>query len=161
MNMAPIASVGLQTTRTRMVFSLTRKVSFAIRWLTSTRISGKNSRSLMPSDCMVWTGCCSWARYKMNWMSFSLNVGHVIVISVNAVLFQTRIYAVSEELNKAAGKEGSLMISGTTQAGQMHGIIKHFNEKYPGIKTNYHRQGTTAVYERIIRAVRAGMFNAV
>jgi len=38
--------------------------------------------------------------------------------------------------------------------------MKHFNEKYPAIKANYHRQGTTAVYERILREQRAGLFSA-
>jgi iron(III) transport system substrate-binding protein len=93
-------------------------------------------------------------------MRFTTNFGQFIIISITAVLFHSSIYAASEDLIKAAAKEGSLMIYGTTQIDHMHGIIKHFNQKYPGIKTNYHRQGTTAVYERIIREVRAGMFNA-
>src|SRR5574341_401909 len=66
----------------------------------------------------------------------------------------------SNELVKAAVKEANLMIYGTTQIDHMHALIKQFNQKYPAIKTNYHRQGTTAVYERILREQRAGLFNA-
>jgi iron(III) transport system substrate-binding protein len=89
----------------------------------------------------------------------------LIAIKVAAILCWPLVYndpagAASDELVKAAVKEANLMIYGTTQIDHMHGIIKHFNQKYPAIKTNYHRQGTTAVYERILREVRAGMFNA-
>ena len=52
------------------------------------------------------------------------------------------------------------MIYGTTQIDHMQALMKHFNEKYPAIKANYHRQGTTAVYERILREQRAGLFSA-
>lgn len=66
----------------------------------------------------------------------------------------------SDEMVKAAIKDGSLMIYGTTQIDHMHALIKQFNQRYPAINTNYHRQGTTAVYERILREQRAGLFSA-
>lgn len=87
------------------------------------------------------------------------NTGRVAAINIIALLFHVGIHAASDDLPKAASKE--LMIYGTTQADHMQGIIAHFNQKYPAIKANYHRQGTTAVYERIVREVRAGVFNAV
>ena len=87
-------------------------------------------------------------------------IRRVAAISIIALLFHVGIHAASDDLPKAAAKEGSLMIYGTTQTDHMQGIITHFNQKYPAIKANYHRQGTTAVYERIVREVRAGVFNA-
>jgi len=77
-----------------------------------------------------------------------------------ALLYDATANGASDELVKAATKEGSLMIYGTTQIDHMHALIKHFNQKYPSIKANYHRQGTTAVYERILREQRAGLFSA-
>ena len=76
------------------------------------------------------------------------------------LLYNATANGASDELVKAATKEGSLMIYGTTQIDHMHALIKHFNQKYPSVKANYHRQGTTAVYERILREQRAGLFNA-
>jgi len=93
-------------------------------------------------------------------MFFATKVRRVAVLSSIALLCHAGIYAATEELAKSAAKEGSLMIYGTTQIDHMHGIIKQFNQKYPAIKANYYRQGTTAVYERIIREIRAGMFSA-
>jgi hypothetical protein len=89
----------------------------------------------------------------------SITVSSAIVLAW-ALVSNYPASAASDELVKAATKEANLMIYGTTQVDHMHGIIKHFNQKYPAIKTHYHRQGTTAVYERIIREVRAGLFNA-
>jgi iron(III) transport system substrate-binding protein len=66
----------------------------------------------------------------------------------------------SEELIKAASKEGNLLVYGTTQIDHMQSLIKQFSQKYPAIKGNYLRQGTTAVYERILREQRAGLFAA-
>lgn len=87
--------------------------------------------------------------------ALALVLGHIVVL-----LLYASANGASDELIKAAAKEGSLMIYGTTQVDHMHGIMRQFSEKYPAIKAAYHRQGTTAVYERIIREVRAGVFNA-
>ena len=81
-------------------------------------------------------------------------------LAVIFALFDSGANGASDELVKAAVKEGSLMIYGTTQIDHMHALIKQFNQKYPAIKSNYHRQGTTAVYERILREQRAGLFSA-
>ena len=83
-----------------------------------------------------------------------------VFVGFVALLCETRARGASDELVKTATKEASLMIYGTTQIDHMHALIKHFNEKYPAIKANYHRQGTTAVYERILREQRAGLFSA-
>jgi iron(III) transport system substrate-binding protein len=83
-----------------------------------------------------------------------------LMVGSVALLYDATANGASDELVKAATKEGSLMIYGTTQIDHMHSLIKHFNQKYPSIKANYHRQGTTAVYERILREQRAGLFNA-
>jgi iron(III) transport system substrate-binding protein len=83
-----------------------------------------------------------------------------VFVGFVALLCETRAHGASDELVKTATKEASLMIYGTTQIDHMHALIKHFNEKYPAITANYHRQGTTAVYERILREQRAGLFNA-
>jgi len=83
-----------------------------------------------------------------------------LVVGSVALLYNATANGAPDELVKAATKEGSLMIYGTTQIDHMHALIKHFNQKYPPIKANYHRQGTTAVYERILREQRAGLFNA-
>ena len=82
-----------------------------------------------------------------------------VFVGFVALLCETRARGASDELVKAATKEASLMIYGTTQIDHMHALIKHFNEKYPAITANYHRQGTTAVYERILREQRAGLFS--
>ena len=83
-----------------------------------------------------------------------------VFVGFVALLGETRARGASDELVKTATKEASLMIYGTTQIDHMHALIKHFNEKYPAITANYHRQGTTAAYERILREQRAGLFNA-
>jgi len=83
-----------------------------------------------------------------------------VFVALVALLCETRARGASDELVKAATKEANLMIYGTTQIDHMHALIKHFNEKYPAITANYHRQGTTAVYERILREQRAGFFTA-
>ena len=83
-----------------------------------------------------------------------------VFVGFVALLCQTAARGASDESVKAATREGNLMIYGTTQIDHMHALIKHFNQKYPAIKANYHRQGTTAVYERILREQRAGLFNA-
>jgi len=93
-------------------------------------------------------------------MVFATKLACLAVITSITLLLHGTVNGASDDIVKAATKEGNLMIYGTTQIDHMHGIIKHFNQKYPAIKTDYHRQGTTAVYERIIREVRAGMFNA-
>ena len=51
-----------------------------------------------------------------------------------ALLYDATANGASDELVKAAIKEGSLMIYGTTQIDHMHALIKHFNQKYPAIK---------------------------
>lgn len=75
-------------------------------------------------------------------------------------LFHGSANGASDEMVKGALKEANLMIYGTTQIDHMHALIKQFNQKYPAIKTSYLRQGTTAVYERILREQRTGLFSA-
>ncbi len=81
-------------------------------------------------------------------------------LAVAFALVDSGANGASDELVKAAVKEANLMIYGTTQIDHMHALIKQFNQKYAAIKSNYHRQGTTAVYERILREQRAGLFSA-
>jgi iron(III) transport system substrate-binding protein len=83
----------------------------------------------------------------------------LLIIALIPALVASSVGAASEELVKTAAKEGSLMIYGTTQIDHMQEIIKHFNQRYPSIHATYFRQGTTAVYERILRETRAGVFN--
>jgi iron(III) transport system substrate-binding protein len=66
----------------------------------------------------------------------------------------------SEGPVKPVDNDKSLIIYGTTQLDHMDAMIQAFNKKYPVIKAQYLRQGRTAVYERIVREQRAGVFNA-
>ena len=85
-----------------------------------------------------------------------LAIGHCVAVPVR----QWR-HAASDELLKAAA-QGRQPDDLRHDADRPYaGLIKHFNQKYPAIKANYHRQGTTAVYERIVTGgQRAGVFNA-
>jgi iron(III) transport system substrate-binding protein len=83
-----------------------------------------------------------------------------LFVGFAALFYEPPARGASDELVKAATREGNLMIYGTTQIDHMHALMQHFNQKYSTIKSNYHRQGTTAVYERILREQRAGLFNA-
>ena len=91
----------------------------------------------------------------------TIQSGVLLCVCATAVaLFHASANGASDEMVKAGLKDANLMIYGTTQIDHMHALIKQFNQKYPAIKTSYHRQGTTAVYERILGEQRAGLFSA-
>ena len=61
----------------------------------------------------------------------------MLIIALIPTLMTSSVGAASEELVKAAAKEGSLMIYGTTQIDHMQEIIKHFNQRYPSIHARF------------------------
>ena len=65
-------------------------------------------------------------------MSFSRRIRCcLLIIALMPALMTSSVGAASEELVKAAAKEGSMMIYGTTQIDHMQEIIKHFIRDIP------------------------------
>jgi iron(III) transport system substrate-binding protein len=87
----------------------------------------------------------------------------IVTCFVATILFLACIsdaFGASDSVVQAAYKEGGLLIYGSGSLDDVQTWIKHFSNRYPSINAKYHRQGRTAVYERIIRENRAGLFAA-
>jgi ABC-type Fe3+ transport system substrate-binding protein len=80
-----------------------------------------------------------------------------IVISV---MFAPHVRSASDDLVRAANKEGTLLLYGGATLQHMTLLIGNFNRMHPGIKVNYLRKSGSSLFELIVRELRAKTYNA-
>ncbi len=84
---------------------------------------------------------------------FLLLVGFVLVNRLAAS-------GASEDLIRAANKEGSLILYGGGALPDITKLVANFNQTYPGIKVDYLRKSATSLFELIIRELRSKTYKA-
>ena len=77
-----------------------------------------------------------------------------------SLVFNSVAKGSSEDLVKAAHKEGSLVLYGLGTLQHITKLIENFNRTYPAIKVNYLRKSGTTIFELIIRELRAKRYTA-
>jgi iron(III) transport system substrate-binding protein len=70
------------------------------------------------------------------------------------------LWAASESQLQAANKEGTVSVYGGATLEHMTTLIKNFNRTYPAIEVKYLRKTRTALFELILRELRAKTYNA-
>jgi iron(III) transport system substrate-binding protein len=71
-----------------------------------------------------------------------------------------RARGASDDLIRAANKEGTLLLYGGATLQHMTLLIENFNRAHPGIKVNYLRKSGSSLFELIVRELRAKTYNA-
>ncbi len=82
------------------------------------------------------------------------------VIIAFSLAFGSVARGASEDVVKAANKEGSVLLYGGATLQHMTLLSENFNRQYPGIKVNYLRKSGSSLFELIIRELRAKTYNA-
>ena len=70
------------------------------------------------------------------------------------------LWAASESPVQAANKEGAVLVYGGTTLEHMTRLIGNFNRMYPAIEVKYLRKSRKALFELILRELRAKTYNA-
>ncbi|MGH7844698.1 MAG: ABC transporter substrate-binding protein [Candidatus Binatia bacterium] len=70
------------------------------------------------------------------------------------------LWAASESHIQAANKEGTVLVYGGTTLEHMTTLIGNFNRTYPAIEVKYLRKSRKALFELILRELRAKTYNA-
>ena len=72
----------------------------------------------------------------------------------------SELWAASASQIAAANKEGTVLVYGGATLEHMTTLIKNFNQAYPAIDVKYLRKTRTALFELILRELRAKTYNA-